>query len=109
MVTGCYWDESQHENLWARSLEMLATIPGEENGTTRPHFGLYPALLLLYAGGLAAVTAERYGTLSALLTTARIRQTYEEKPSVLVLYPGVIVNNTTHHYLTICMPRSVSR
>src|SRR5919107_6295777 len=100
MVTGCYWDESQHENLWARSLEMLATIPGEENGTTRPHFGLYPALLLLYAGGLAAVAGERYGTFSALLTTARVRQLHDEQPSVLVLSPGAVLRNLSAQQLT---------
>jgi len=100
IVTGCYWGESQHEYLWARSLEMLATIPGEEHHISRPHFGLYPALLLLYAGGLAAVAAERYGTLSALLTTAKIRQAYDEKPSVLVLYPGAIMSSSVAKHLT---------
>lgn len=92
MVTGCYWGEESHEYLWARCLERLATIPGEEHGTTRPHFGLYPALLSLYAGGLASVASGNYSTFSSLLTRAKIRQLHEDQPLVLIVSPGAVMD-----------------
>ncbi len=94
MTTGCYWGEKSHEYLWVRGLERLATIPGEEHGTSRPHFGLYPALLLLYAGGLASVASDNYSTFSALLTQAKVRQLHENQPLVSVVHPVRVMDPT---------------
>lgn len=94
MVTGCYWGDRSHEDLWARCLERLAIIPGQDQGViTRPHFGLYPALLLLYAGGLASVASGNYSTFYALLTRAKVRQLHENQPLVLVVHPVVVVDS----------------
>ncbi len=94
MATGCYWGGKSQEYLWARCLERLASIPGEEDGRTRPHLGLYPALLALYAGGLAAIAAENYSTFSALLTRAKVRQLHEEQPLVFVVHPANVLDPT---------------
>lgn len=46
---------------------------------------LYPALLALYAGGIAAVAASRYDNLAALLTGPRIKRMFEDDAEPLVL------------------------
>ena len=53
----------------------------------------YPALLLLYAGGIAAVAKERYGTLLRLLTVPRIADgaAGEGTPLVALAYLGIAV------------------
>jgi len=96
MITGCYWGEKSHEDLWARCLERIAN-PSEEiiNGVTiyleLRDLRLYPALLLLYSGGIASIAAERYGTFSTLLTKAKVRDRGKDHPVVLALYPEAVM------------------
>ena len=53
LITGCYYGESQHLPLWVECLERTVTFPGPEAGfDTWTTLRRYPALLLLYAGGL---------------------------------------------------------
>jgi hypothetical protein len=46
---------------------------------------LYPALLLLYAGGIASIAAMNYGTFAALLTEPVVRDASRNKQLVLAL------------------------
>ncbi len=74
MVAGCYWGEEQHWRLWSNTVTQLATLPGEEHGSrSRPDKRLYPALLAMYSGGIAAVAAGRYDNLSAVLLKSQAR------------------------------------
>ncbi len=66
MAAGCRWGEPHQSHVWSRCVERIA------NG---PQFGwsgiqLYPALLLIYVGGIIAVSNHRYHNLFALLKRA---------------------------------------
>jgi hypothetical protein len=78
MVTGCYWGEEFHEYLWIKCLERIANLHELKNGATSlelwRNLSLYPALLLLYAGGIASIAAKKYDTFAALLTKAKVRE-----------------------------------
>jgi hypothetical protein len=61
VTTGCYWGSKEQTELW---------IAGDVRWN---NLRLYPALLLLYSGGLAAVAAAKYATFFALLTEPILR------------------------------------
>jgi hypothetical protein len=52
---------------------------------------LYPALALLYGGGIAALARGHYSTFAALLTKVIVRSLTGERPLVLSLYPQAAV------------------
>ena len=95
MSTGCYWGEEKHEDLWVRCLERIADPPEERSGIpfspSWRDLRLYPALLLLYAGGIASIAARRYKTFSALLTKAKVRDGGNDQPAALILYPNAVM------------------
>lgn len=84
LATGCFWGQLQHEILWTRSIQRIANPQGSRSG-----LGIWinlrrcPALFLLYAGGIASVAAHKYGTLAALLTSAKVRDDNQPQPLVL--------------------------
>jgi len=72
VATGCYWGEKHQQSLWVKSLERVANPPEIRSGmVVWLQLRLYPALLLLYAGGIAAIAGERYGNLAALFTQTK--------------------------------------
>ena len=83
-ATGCFWGQPQHEALWTRSIERIANPPGSRNGYTLwINLRRYPALLLLYAGGVASIAAHKYSTLAALLVKPVVLDLDQRKPLVL--------------------------
>ncbi|MDO9052312.1 MAG: SIR2 family protein [Gallionella sp.] len=74
IVAGCYWGESQHMKLWVDCLERIANSTGSRSGITYLlDMRRYPALLLLYGAGLAAITAGNYQTLASILTQPKVK------------------------------------
>jgi hypothetical protein len=73
MITGAAWGEPQHINLWRKSLQRIATPPPLSSGTRYnddwESARGYTALRLLYASGLAAISAERFDNLRGLFET----------------------------------------
>jgi hypothetical protein len=69
MATGCYWGESHHQRFWGQTLRRVSHFQMLPGGRWDPshYILLYPGLLALYAGGIAALAAERYDTLAALM------------------------------------------
>ena len=79
IATGCFWGEKEHVPFWVEAVDRLA------NPSNLPQTGLpcvnmamhslrvYPAILMLYAGGIAATASGRYETLLALLSQPKIR------------------------------------
>lgn len=68
LATGCYWGDKKHERIWVDCLNRVANLRGEGAGILWwIQMRLYPTVLLLHAGGMAAVAAENYATLRALL------------------------------------------
>jgi SIR2-like protein len=97
IIAGCYYGEQHHVPLWVGCIERIGSLSEPEAGydvwTTLRR---YPALLLLYGGGIAAIAAGRYGTLADLLTKPRIRignrehLMLERINSVRVLDPALV-------------------
>lgn len=85
-VTGCYWDERPGKGVWEDSVQRIANPQSRPGGTFYPlwdELRLYPALLLLYGGGLAAVASGNYSRLAPLLSQTRRRDLNWEGPLVL--------------------------
>ena len=73
MTTGCYWGEPIHDAIWCAAVERVASSGAQGSSVTAAdRLRSYPALLLVYGGGIAAVIREKYSTLQALLVTPRI-------------------------------------
>jgi hypothetical protein len=93
---GCHWGGAGLTRLWVEGLERVAGRPEEPEGlVTWTKLRSYPGLLLLYAGGIAAVAAGRYATLRALLTEARARDSGRDRPICLHLNPGTVLSGET--------------
>jgi len=73
IIVGCFWGEKNQELIWAKLLERVANAAGPPSGHHQwVSLQSYPALLLFYAGGVAAVANEKYTTLEALLVKPRL-------------------------------------
>ncbi len=62
LANGCYWGEQNHIYLWAKCLERIVNLSVRNRATVWQKLKLYPALLLLYTGGIISLMAERYDT-----------------------------------------------
>ena len=92
MITGCYWGEPLHNDIWTSAIERVANAAssrGASSGADR--LKAYPALLLLYGGGLASVAKEKFSTLQALLVNPRIFGAEGEQAAVNRLVADSII------------------
>lgn len=87
MIHGCHWGRTQHLQLWMRMLERFAGIEGVlVPFIAAPDLRMYPATLLLYGGGLAAVIGRQFDTLAALLERTQARRLNDERlPAVIAV------------------------
>lgn len=93
LIRGCYWGEQRHESLWIECIERLANPErGGESYVAWLEMKRYPALLLLYGGGIAALASSRYETVMGLLTRACINEDGKDLPAVSKLNPFKIMN-----------------
>lgn len=101
IVTGCYWGNQQHSKLWVDCLERLANQTGERSGTPYLlNLRRYPALLLLYGAGLAAVAAGNYQTLAAILTQPSVKDINGKEAAICtVVDPRAVMANNIAHLL----------
>jgi hypothetical protein len=107
MITGSYWGEQSHQYLWVQCLERLAHRPNTFYGSVWMRLQLYPALLLLYGGGIAALAHGKYDTLATFLTKAVARVDSKDQSLVLAANTGKVMeqsiakqlpNMQTHKY-----------
>ncbi len=70
-VRACHDDDGSLTQALVSGLNALAHTQSLNHSLGQPH--LYPALLLLYAGGVAAVAGKRFATVVALLRQVKIR------------------------------------
>jgi hypothetical protein len=65
---GCYFGTKEQSYLWNGALNRLATQPQTAGSTFLLTLQLYPALLVMYAGGLSALAAGNLENLKNILT-----------------------------------------
>lgn len=73
-ITASYWGSKENAYLLIKVLETVAHPFGERSGKVDLlNLRKYPALLLLYAGGIAAIASQDYPLLAEILLNAKIR------------------------------------
>jgi hypothetical protein len=84
LVTGCHWGGKENHYLWVEAIERLGNCPMESGGmVVWIQLQMYPAAILLYGGGIAAVANARYDTLATLLTKPVIAGTTHQPSPAL--------------------------
>jgi hypothetical protein len=74
IATGCFWGDRNLEPIWPKMIERVASVVTTHTGDPQwVRLRYYPALLLLYAGGLAAIGRGNYSALAALLLEPRLK------------------------------------
>lgn len=87
VVTGCYWDGPGRSRLWGDALERLANVPQRSGLDLYLALRRYPAMLVLYGAGIAALVGGHTDTLGTLFSGTRVREAGEEAvPAVLELH-----------------------
>ena len=97
VLTGCRWGEAKYAAYWARCLERIAN-PAVTHFGDGGWFNLrwYPALLVLYAGGVASMAASGYEALAALLSPqVKVRCAAGDLPLVRLVNTGMVLED---HY-----------
>lgn len=95
IVTGCYWGGDDHQYLWVRALERIGAQPIAGSAEWARKLRGYPALLLLYGGGLAALAAKKYSTIAALLTQPVHLKDGTRLPLILNIQPFMVMAGGT--------------
>lgn len=95
LAVGCYGGNRDMAPTWTSAIELIAEYPQtfQQYHTNLMRLRLYPALLLAYASGVAAVAGGNYGALAALLARTRITDltTNEDGALSLRLFPQAIM------------------
>lgn len=99
-VAGCHGGPDWLEPLWPEALTIVANPTGmhtEANLLAR--LRRYPPLLLLYAGGVAAVTGGNYGNLAKLLWWTQVRSYVPNNSVTFGLAQGRVVDSFSEKHL----------
>jgi hypothetical protein len=79
LVTGCYWGSSEHTRCWSTALQRIADIESIGGYVCLTKFRRYPALLLFYGAGIAAIASGNYQTLASLLLNTKVKNENNKK------------------------------
>jgi hypothetical protein len=89
---GCLWDDYER-NLWNDCLSVLGMVHSASGVEPWIQLQKYPALLLLYSGGITALFGQKYRILRSLLQDARIAyHTDRVGPAVVWLDPYYVMD-----------------
>lgn len=100
MITGCYWGNSDQASLWTKLLTQIANPVDNRGGFVYQIWDKlqhYPALLLAYAGGIAAVINKQYHNLAAILLNTKVSRWHGEAegPLVSLIQPHLVIEKET--------------
>lgn len=87
VTIGCYWGDNTHSPFWVTAISQTIDLP-RPNGTFFPDLEsmrTYPALLLMYGGGIAAFATRKYALAAAILTEPQYGQGSERRPLIMEL------------------------
>ena len=94
VVTGCYWGDEGTTNHWTNVIQRIANRANNNGMVHLLKLSDYPALLLIYAAGLASVASGNYGTLAAVLTNPRtLGRTGKNQEVCAVIYPMSVIES----------------
>ncbi len=102
IVPFCQWGDGRHEVLAVNILELASdysTLGGRPYCETWSQFRLYPSLLLLYTGGVAALSIENHGMLAALLTRPRYHDHNGERALLLECHAARVFSGELKKFL----------
>jgi hypothetical protein len=98
-ITGTYWGDDSHIPLWVHTIERSGALPSVGGYDWAIKLRGYPALLLLYGAGIAAMAAEKYSTVAAVLERPLSRKDGEETPLLFHIQPFTVMQNQIGHLL----------
>jgi tetratricopeptide (TPR) repeat protein/nucleoside phosphorylase len=85
--TGCYWGRETHRKFWVECLQRIVNAADRVRRADEEEApGLYPALLLLYAGAIGAIGGQRYENLRILLHEVHVNRGYLDGPATILLH-----------------------
>ena len=81
LITGCRWSGEKYETLWINCIDRIGNSP--DRGQQREidlwiNYRQYPTILLLYGGGISAISINDYKTWYALLSKPVYRSKGDE-------------------------------
>jgi len=82
LTTTAYFDTRKNTKIVTKSIERFVERHYKSGNSLLGGLQLYPALLLVYATGMAALASENYTFLRACLTEPVFRENKEKKPAV---------------------------
>lgn len=85
LAVGCAWGTADHERIWARVVRTIAsTVEKERSGNTiLLDLRAYPALQVLYASALGAISRDQYGALRAVTSDAQVKRDGFPSPAIV--------------------------
>jgi len=100
LVTLSRWGNAAHVDLIVRSIQRLSDRPPMEEGQFWPvwrELQKYPAAVLLYGVGIAALVSHRYELLARILTSVSVRDRLgnEARPAALELAMAAVFEGDT--------------
>lgn len=99
-INGCYWGEPHHDDVWLALVRRLAEV--EPSGSSRGSTSLFhlPALLVMYAAGMAAIAAHRYDLLKSILQMPTYSTRHSgQREAVISIYLHDILPESVGHVL----------
>jgi NAD-dependent SIR2 family protein deacetylase len=102
IITGCYWSDA-YGDLAAKGLERIANPSKDFTGSliwTRLRW--YPAMLLMYAGGIASLSSGKYENLAVLLTKPKLNVINKSEllPAAVALRWDTLFEDDVYNLLT---------
>lgn len=90
MSVGCYWGGREHHSLWVSAVNRLANPSRPQSWNSMMHaLRAYPAVLMLYAGGIAAVAGGHYEAMYDLLSKPKVRERGRSEDVVMGLFDAL--------------------
>lgn len=94
LVAGVTWGSTADEALWARAVDRVANTNRAYGGQEALlNLRRLPALLCVYAVGLAAVDRDNFGALRAVTTDVEFRSINRRVPLLGALHPGRVLDD----------------
>lgn len=85
---GCYWGEESFKSIWTKCIEMIADTCAVRSGNEAwCSLRKYPLLLMIYVGGVASISSNRFYNLYAITNEAKIQTLYGVKLVSEEMYP----------------------